>query len=174
MTSAGGDFPSFSSHFTHLILFLWLCPLPSISPGAWASHQQSLQRSITQSPNSAVLNKTAIHSVQNKLPCSRVCWLFAVVCWLVAVSSLPPLPGASRHGPRFRDQGISGPICGVAYNLFHPGLASGFKKTSMPKTCTQHCGCDCRLWSRAITVVSSPLDQSLTESRTSCTSRACV
>lgn len=167
MTSAGGDFPSFSSHFTHLILFLWFCPLPSISPGAWASHQQSLQRSITQSPNSAVLNKTAIHSVQNKLPCSRV-------CWLVAVSSLPPLPGASRHGPRFRDQGISGPICGVAYNLFHPGLASGFKKTSMPKTCTQHCGCDYKLWSRAITVVSGPLDQSLTESRTSCTSRACV
>lgn len=59
---------------------------------------------------SGSFNKTAIHSVKNKLPCSRV-------CWVVAVSSLPPLPGASRLGPRFRGQGISGPICGVAYKI---------------------------------------------------------
>ncbi|KAL6700699.1 hypothetical protein J3F84DRAFT_128065 [Trichoderma pleuroticola] len=157
MTSAGGDFPPSSSPFTaSYFVSLALSPALYFSrcPGEPSAIIATQYYAVSKSGS---FNKTAIHSVKNKLPCSRV-------CWFVAVSSLPPLPGASRHGPRFRGQGISGTICGIAYKYISIASASpwtsGLKKTWMPKASSQHCGCDYK----PMISFNYLLDQSFTES----------
>ncbi|KAL7914881.1 hypothetical protein GGI35DRAFT_162912 [Trichoderma velutinum] len=54
----------------HLTLFLWRYPLPSISPGAWEPSAIIATQYYAFSKSSS-FNKTAIHSVMNKLSCSR-------------------------------------------------------------------------------------------------------
>lgn len=138
MTSAGGDLLPFHLLSLHLTLFLWLCPLLSTSPGAWASHQQSSQRGITQSPNPAVLIR--LRSILSRISCP-----------VLGYAGLLPYPRCLPYQElpaSVRVSVVRGSQVRYVASLTRSSAAStsrwtsGLKKTSMPKASSQHCGCD--------------------------------